>query len=836
VATLIACANGNLTTAATWELVDATSFNNSEAANTALTTALVASSTFTPGAITIDGIAVKLASRAASPSGTMDVELATGGVQVAGTGVTINVADLPLCTTGDLAGGWQFFKFAAPVLLLAATAYTVRAKTSVASQVNLYSLATTNWSRLLRTTTTQAPAAGDNMVICGEKTAAGAQTARAVTMDSTANTNYGSNVTGSSGLITPAMAICQGGTLAFGTAGSTNYILQLAGNLIVYAGGTLSIGTIGTEIPRGSTAWLQFNCAADLDFGLTVRNLGAYNHHGLSRTSGKDIWTCKLNANAAANATTLNVDTDTGWLSGDVIVVASTTRTAGECEKGTLNGAAGASSLTVNGFAGTGGGVQFAHAGTGTGVPVAEIILLTRNTGVRAVTSALCSFLVCRATSAVSITWAEFFYMGSSSGIASAAVSLEMVASPGSFLFQYCSIHDGDGAAFMAGSSPAAYNFTFQYVGIWNTPAATTGANVSAFLGPVNNTGTAYVISGVILMRGSPSTTSVTFSDCQGTVEDFTCIGGFTGISFANQTLALVYGSFRRITARACSQLGMQMSGATGTFDQVTFSDFNVIRNGTTGFSWGGIIATITNLTITGNSTNLSALGGGCLRINNLVTNSDPTFTSGVGILNGSNTSLIINGGSSGVTTAHTSGCFNHSGGGPRCVWNAPTIGDSVIAISQTAWAHPDAFFSITNKAGVALANTTYTTFGTITADTATFRTASPSQRLTPLIAAEKLVSAPVLVACNSGVAKTIGVYVQESAAYNGRAPRLMLRANAAIGVSADTVLATFAGGTGAWVLVSGPTPTPTADGAFEVYVDCDGTVGFVNLDDWAAT
>jgi hypothetical protein len=90
-ATRISCASGDFTAAATWATADATSLLDSEANNTALTTSYVESSAFTPGAITIDGIAVKVALRAAgSPATTMTVRLAQGGADVAGTVVTIN--------------------------------------------------------------------------------------------------------------------------------------------------------------------------------------------------------------------------------------------------------------------------------------------------------------------------------------------------------------------------------------------------------------------------------------------------------------------------------------------------------------------------------------------------------------------------------------------------------------------------------------------------------------------------------------------------------------------------------------------------------------------------
>ena len=79
-----------------------------------------------------------------------------------------------------------------------------------------------------------------------------------------------------------------------------------------------------------------------------------------------------------------------------------------------------------------------------------------------------------------------------------------------------------------------------------------------------------------------------------------------------------------------------------------------------------------------------------------------------------------------------------------------------------------------------------------------------------------------------------MSVYVRESAAYNGNRCRLMVRRNDAIGITADTVLATRVGASdAAWELMSGTTISATDDGTMEFYVDCDGTAatGYVYVD-----
>jgi hypothetical protein len=81
----LASLGGNFTSAGSWALVDATSYAERSLANsnTQLTTSYVSSSTFTPGAITIDGLAVFVYSRSQTPSGTLTVALDQGGSDVA---------------------------------------------------------------------------------------------------------------------------------------------------------------------------------------------------------------------------------------------------------------------------------------------------------------------------------------------------------------------------------------------------------------------------------------------------------------------------------------------------------------------------------------------------------------------------------------------------------------------------------------------------------------------------------------------------------------------------------------------------------------------------------
>jgi len=257
-AILTSIATGNFTAAATWGVVDATSYLNSETSLYILTTAYsgTRSSAFTPGAIEVAGIAVKLSVRTGT-TGTFSVnlELDSDNSQVAGTEVTIDCADFPVAATADLNGGWHYFKFASPVTLSAATAYQVAAMTSSSSQISLRGDGTAdNISRALVTTTTQAPTTGDDLIIAGEYTGQGTSNTLTVTMDETATTDYGA---ASTSLVLPAIAICNKGILRYGVTAATAYYLKVSGYIVIYSGGEFDIGTVANPIPRDSTATLR---------------------------------------------------------------------------------------------------------------------------------------------------------------------------------------------------------------------------------------------------------------------------------------------------------------------------------------------------------------------------------------------------------------------------------------------------------------------------------------------------------------------------------------------------------------------------------------------------
>lgn len=855
-AVLIAKASGNFTDSTSWGVVDATSYLNAENGTESLLTTAYSgtrSSAFTPGAIEIDGIAVKLCERIGT-TGTISVqlELDAGDIAVAGTEVTINVADLPSALETDLNGGWIFFKFAAPVLLLAATAYQVAAKTSSATQVDLWCDGTAdNLARALRTTTEAAPGAGDDMIITGEKTGAGAETAITITMNETATTDYGA---ASTSLVTPAMAICDGGILRYGTTAATNYYLKLSGHCIVYSGGQLDIGTTGTPIPRDSTAVLEFDPAADGDMGLTIRNLGTLNSQGLSRTSGKNIIACKLNTDEAANSTSLGVDTDTGWLDNDIIGIASTTRTTTQAEKGTLNGNAGASSLTVDGFAGAGGGLANAHSGTSP--TQAEVILLTRNVKIRSATSTLMTYLNIKPTATVDIDWTEFRYIGEN---ATGKRGIEIETTTGDCNIQYSSLYDcEDQGIFITGST--TNNITFSNNCLFNiNSAAASNGNAIAIAA---TTGTSIVISGnfVILTTGLGGADGYEIGDHGITLTNNVAasIGG-NGFDFTetNGNSGTIDGNIAHSTSGACFNFAVDVG--IFTISNITAWRSNSAAGGGISINMGIANATkmvIDTGTLFGNNTQNLSLAGpiGDLTLLNITSSGDTTFSTTSGILlNFSPRIYIIKMVScdfstvTGIKTAHTQDISIPAGGrgsllmveANNCKFGAATEFNGFPSNVRTG-----SYIKSQKHDQTAGNHKTLLKYGNIDIETTAglYRTASPSVRITPNNASNKVESGSFKVNVNSGQTCTPSVYVRESVVgdgtdYNGNRPRLILKRNDAIGITADTVIDTAtASAEGAFEQLTGTTSAASDDGVMEFIVDCDGTTGWVNVDDFSAT
>lgn len=825
-ANLISYQTGALTGATTWKKTETGTAAEKATLAVANSTNTTASDVYNADAqdFTVTNLDVieglLLYCKRVNTTGTVRVTLSADSGTTATRTVTVNASDLPVDPS------WVFFKFASTLTGDGGTDYAIAIQGSSAGNATFYRATSTaaDWNHLLRTDQIQNPAAaGDNLYVVGDWTAAATGSTYTVTMDDTASTDYGTCDVG------------QNGILSYGTTAATNYTFKLSGNMNVWGGGTFNIGTTGTPIPRGSTALLNFDCTTNVEFGLIINNGGTWNSQGLSRTSGKDIVSCKLNTDEAANSTSLGVDTDTGWLDNDVIAVASTTRTASQCEAGALNGAAGASSLTVDGFAGTGGGLLNAHSGTSP--TQAEVIMLTRSILIQGASASLQSYIVLGGTggaTVVDVDWTEFKWLGSAT---TNKRGIDIGTTTGSCDIQFSSLHDFSvassfGINYLASSGNG---FVFSNNVTFNIHTNHISANNTVVTWTVNNCIFMLNVSGIIC----------DFTLATAIFTNNTVIGAATnGI--------LLHGSFNTVNTinntiiHSCNTSGIADSaqGFNGTISNTTIWRCNNI-----GLNFASLHVNLIfdGLILFGNfGSNMSITGGANMKFIGFVSNGDSTFSTvnGVVIQGAVYSNVYFYSPSmsvvSGIKTAHTNDISCGTFAGNIILQNALLNGTNEV-ITQTSM-FDNSYLGSEKHDQTAGLHKTWKKYGTITIDTTAgmFNTASPSERLTPNNASNKLISGIKKAAVANGAALTASVFVRESvsgdgADYNGNRVRLIVKRNDAVGITADTVIATATvASEGAFEKISGTTATATDNGVMEFYVDCDGTTGWINDDDWS--
>lgn len=829
-AELIAYQSGNWTGATTWKTVVTSTGARlaSIASNTNTTTSYVYSSAFTvTNAVVVEGLL--LYCNRLNTTGTVSVALSDDNGVTATREVTVNASDLP----ADPA--WVFFKFGTTLTGDGGTDYRVGVKGSSADNAVFFRDATAgNWSRYLRTNTTATIATTDVTFICDELTGAGAKTDIEVTMNSTATTSYG------------AVHVGQGGVLSYGTSASTAYYLKLAGNLNVWGGGTLNIGTSGTPMPRSSTASLEFVPVSNVDFGLEVYPGATFNAYGQSRTSGNNSYWCLLNTDEAIGSTSLGVNTDTGWLDNDEIVIAPTNLTGAitEFERGTLNGNATATTLTVDGFAGAGGGLAFAHSGT---TPTqAEIILLTRNVRIFGTSASLQGYITFGTTATVNMQWVEMYNLGST---ISNKRGLNIKTTTGSCTIQYCSTHDfsvGNISGSTVAIDSATNNVTYQY----NTGYFHSGP----FLQLLGNTANTLLIDSNIWIRTNGS--GVILGDVGSTFTNNRVVGAGTGAGGVvfNENSGTI-GTFTDNVIHHTTTIGISTNSAVR---EGTISNCTTWRTNNSVVTAGGglYLAGSANTTslIVNNCTFLSD-GNYCVHLDGIVyaelNNCTIANISGASTPRGIQLTRAdlavfnncdIGSASSPYSAFSTSdvNCANRSTG--KILFNNSFLRSTTEVVNNS---------NLTSQGIISAQRLDQTNgnhiswrqFGRNSVDTTFFRTASPSERLTPGISApSRHTSGVKKIAVANGTTATVSVWVRESVSgdgtdYNGSRARLMVKRNEAAGITSDTVLATATSASeGAWQQLSGTTASVIDNAVLEVYVDCNGTQGWVNVDDWSVS
>lgn len=833
-ARLIAVADGNNTSAATWALVDSTSYAENEGTPiTAPTTYATTYTQFAPGAITIDGIALRVANRTGT-TGTFSVELYnhTVGASVAGTEVTVNCSDFVDAITASIDGGWMFFKFAAPTLLIAANNYSVRFKTSNSAQIAIHAASSTNPTRMLRTTTTQAPVAGDDRFVMGEWTAAATTTTRTVTLDDTSVVDYGS---ASTSQVTPALSVSAGGIVLSGTTASTAYVQKISGNVVVYNGGILRIATSGSRMPTTSSMTWTMDCAANVDFGIDIRRKGEFTAYGETKTR----WTL-LTGDEAAAQTVIGVADTTGWKTSDELAFAPTGTTISQGEVKNISTVDSGVQVTLT------AGLTNAH--TGTGDVVGEVANLTSNIRILGTSTSVGTFICFRQSSLGVLDNVECRYLGSSTTNKRGVECQHINTSTNSATFHNSSFRDILQSGFLGCNATNGANYYITNCAIYSFSGSASTLQCS---GGGAGTPTFEISENVVIGGGTGIGLSMGLvTGVTGICENNYFSGCTTGVLFvtnflqdstsdisgfkihSNTTGADCAAAIKK-TITACD-MNCNSNGVLRLSGNTNFVSCNIIGNSISGARFN----TVTTLPYSHSVFNSCVFRGRTSFAQPLGISADAVYQIPPRI--------EFNSCTFGATTAHTTADVSITAvQGCQCVFNNCTFA-STTEFNSTIHTFLDenAYVGVQRLDTTAGNHKAFIRQGIITRDTTIFRTASPSLRIEPksaTIAASTHVK-PFAVPVNSGQTCTPSVYVRESVVgdgtdYNGNRIKLYVKANYNLGITSDTLLDTAtASSEGAFEELTGTTAAATDDGVLEFYITCDGTTGWINIDDFTAT
>lgn len=821
-ATLISGESGNFTAAGTWRKA-ATGSGAEQVADTyanILSTSYAYSPAFTlTNGEEIDGVVVRLVLfSAGSFAETLTVALSDDGGTTATYTASVSYADLSPSDTNNGAA-LVFVPFSSPITADGGADYKLGLKTSAGWQVSACLVGTNDWYRCFRTTADAdaAPQAADNLIVIGEGVAKA--TTYTVTMDETASTDYG------------RLSIGDGGILSYGTAASTNYCLRVSGNVQVYMYGALRIGTVATPIPRTSTAVLEVDCASSGQY--TIKIWGEMTAQGLSRTAGKDVTWCLLNQTVSALGTTLNVDRDTGWLSGDSVIIAQTDKNTNRNHHDvvTLSGDAGASSMTVS-------AVTYEHLGA-TPPYVAEVGLLTRNVKIRAVNPSYHTAILTYGDASVDFDWVEFSDLGYGYGQNGITLGPNAYAHALAGI-SYCAFRDCQDV--MANSAIHYNGYKTEQVFTFNVFAP----GVSACLNLDPNAGGLHTLSsnvafGVskICNAGNTAFAEVYYNRAAAceylwTVQDSAC----TTNSPYRYNVCHDFNSNAYYTYRTATDLIRDCVFWNG----LGYSNAILVRNSGTEIvledSVFGGTSSGAAVTPDGNARNVTAVFRRCT----LGSSATQTTPSIVYITHGSTVTyvfedcdftdpldptLVIDCPSTYATPIYQ--CF--------VTFRNCTLPANVISTNLQARMARESYVVFENS-GMPT-HRKLTAKGWSESDTTTYHTTSPSEKLSPSTAnplPDRLQSGVRRVNVDANHSVTVSAYVYKDASYAGNEPRLILLRNVVMGIDEDTVLDTASASAETWEQLSGTTIGVDRDGVLEFVVDCDGNAGAVYVDDWVAS
>jgi len=811
-ATLVSKATGNFTAAGTWGVGEAgaSAIQTTKSANTNTTTSYVYSSAFTCTNLdVVDGILVY--GRRLGTTGTVSVALSEDNGVTATRELAINASDM------DDDNSLHFFLFASTLTCDGGADYKVGVKSSTNAQATFYRDGTAgNWFRVPRTTATAAPGAGDILGIAGDLTGPGTGNSFVVTMDNTAATVFGAVAAPQS------LGIGVRGDLTWGVAAATAYRLDVAGLLEVWGGGTYNQGTTGARPPTDSSLKLNFDLTTNVDSGFICENGGTCNVNGALKATIQTL----LNTDEAIAATVIGVDSTSGWLAGDVICFASTTRTATESECKTI--------LTVD------SGVQvtltagLTNAHSGTSPAQAEVINITSNAVIQGESDTLQAFIRSEDTATSNFNRLETYRLGSAT---TDKRGIDAQTTTGSFSMTDSALHDFVVASskgfFASGSSVNNITFTDNV-----------GYNIAdSFFQNALTSGTNLTVTGnVSVSTVSGGQASYHLDDVGGTTfNDNTAAGSnFVGFdfreAFSDKTITGITGH---------SNASSAVRWVAAPVENVVLDTWKIWRNNAQGV--GTFTDSVHNLTIQNcllfgnNGLHMDMDNAVGLAIVNCTLAGDSLFSTTRALdpntANQVYEMRIVNstfGVASGILTAHTAEDIRLGAATYRLIFDNSNLASATpFTTLASAAAVQSSYLKFQKYGQVAADHRSYFRYGTVLIDTTTVRASLPSQRVTPTSATVKLQSGPWNVPVASGATVAASAWVRKSTAadscgaeYNGAEVRLIARQNSAIGITSDTTLDTSTVANGNWEQLTGTTVAATDNGTVELFVDGDGTTG----------
>jgi hypothetical protein len=790
----------------------------------ASTTSITYSTSWTDSGTTNLGVFLFISS-VLNNTGTFTVGIYNSGNTAMGS-VTVNVADLV-----NRAGRLIFFRFTTNAILLAGNSYRVGLSSSVGNTVNVARASTTSGDclRIPITTINSTPSSGDLLYVSGDLIGLGTSSGTTVTMNNTTSaTTFGN------------LVIQDGATLNYGTSASTNYYLRLSGNTTVYTGGTFTIGTQASPIPSTSTAKLEFACASANQYGLTISGGSNVSTYGATKTVS-----AKLSLSASTGATSATTISSTNWLSGDIVSIAPTRRVSSEVDIMTLSGNASGANIFFT------TGLTFNHDTTPTTPTACDVINLTRNVQIlgqgTGTTGTNVTYIIVNGGT-TSFYYTTFAYIGNSNTVQSTVgFSSNLTVANSSLTVNSCAFYGGtstsvNNVSHTTTQSTTTFNFTN------NVLANSMGVNSN-----VNVTSANTVIDNTIIIRGGFNS-------------------GRLFITLTNLTVAGSVGNNINLTDNSITSTN---SGIIGRIDNITSycSGGNGIVLGSSLFITSGLITNInlwrnmsigllflgsapqpliiSGATLTANVTaNAYFAGGGQVYLNSLTTNSSTVYPTLYSLQFAGTDKVYITDSNLGVTIPETSGAILAGVNGSQYTNNVMFYNTNFGSGYTTIYASQNNSAVRTNTYGVSSmkhngvlnSNFNWQSYGTITTDSTIYNSSLYSMRMTPssplVSALQKMISYPIKIAINANDTITISVVVRKSTAgdgtvYNGNQPRLMLLFTPLLNYSTNTVLASASASAGTWETLTA-TFTPTVTGVYEFYVDCDGTTGWINVDDWS--